>query len=272
MLQRVDISMVCMAAYGAVIYIAAFRKLGNAQFEMALQPEKILYFIFAEQVFLKLRDMKKSSILSPRTTVRPGPKRLMGSPKVLAINVLLATFVILSLGYPLSRFCKRFYPFRFIKAVVLCQDTRTLIPLSSEKSQVLELDTVKGMVVSADQAEEFKILNRFVQEHSSPQEPVFMFPELGAYSFIVNRPFVGRFPMVTLSWLKESWYQELLSALRKAPPRLAVVSKDPGPSFELIYFVYSGNREKYEEVLDFISEHYSLAGETQSLLFYRWKN
>ena len=97
-----------------------------------------------------------------------------------------------------------------------------------------------------------------------------MYPELGAYNFIVNRPYLGRFPMATFSWFRESWHQELLEDLARTRPRIVILDKDPGPSFPEVFFKVEKNKKKYDEVLDFILHNYKLAGETQGLWIYEW--
>src|SRR3989338_5308462 len=44
--------LVAIAVYGLILYTAAFRKIEGHHFEMALQPEKILFFFILEEVYL----------------------------------------------------------------------------------------------------------------------------------------------------------------------------------------------------------------------------
>ena len=46
--SRVDLMLICLGIYGFIMYNTGFRGIWAAQFEMALQPEKILLFFFAE--------------------------------------------------------------------------------------------------------------------------------------------------------------------------------------------------------------------------------
>ena len=50
-------------------------------------------------------------------------------------------------------------------------------------------------------------------------------------AFYTRRPWVGRFPMVTLSWMDEGWFAEYETALERNPPRYAIFDK-----VKLFYF------------------------------------
>jgi hypothetical protein len=118
------------------------------------------------------------------------------------------------------------------------------------------------------QAEDILMTNDFIQKNTTPEEKVFMFPQLAAYSFIVDRPFVGRFPMATFSWIHPDWAVELIEDLEKSPPKIAVVEKDPGPSFPQVYFQVAKNKECFDRITNFISTNYRLALSTPSLNIY----
>jgi uncharacterized protein YozE (UPF0346 family) len=141
--------------------------------------------------------------------------------------------------------------------------------LSTEPHVVLSMNRVKGLVVPADQARDFKELSQFIERNTSPQEPIFVFPELGAYHFILDRPFVGRFPMATFSWMKEAWHQELMRDLKGLKPKFALVDRAPGQWFEEVYFKVPTNREKYDEVLAYIESNYRLVVTTPGILIYQ---
>lgn len=98
-----------------------------------------------------------------------------------------------------------------------------------------------------------------------------MFPELGAYSFIVDRPFVGRFPIVVFSWFKEEWHKEFLSDLKEQLPRYAIIPKKPVEHFAGVYFKRSENKGFYEEMVNFIHRHYRIEQETNLSYIYQLK-
>jgi len=201
-----------VAFYGLIMYICAFRKLGAAQFEMALQPEKILLFFMLEHVLFTLgaqldyfRKLKQKNIID--------------QTKVFGICFLIFAFFMSSAGYAIARFNHRFFAYQYVKAKITGKDTKSLIPMSDQETEVLSLKRLVGLNVPAWQAEELKQLIQFFNKNTRPDEPVFMFPEQGAYSFILDRPFVGRFPMVSFSWIGgKKWHEELFSDLKNTNP------------------------------------------------------
>ena len=46
------VSLISVAVYGLILYIASFRAIWGHHFEMALQPEKILLFFILEETYL----------------------------------------------------------------------------------------------------------------------------------------------------------------------------------------------------------------------------
>ena len=144
-----------------------------------------------------------------------------------------------------------------------------LDPLAGTPSQRLTLERAKGMVVPLSQANELEEVTRFIEKNTQPREAVFMFPEIGAYNFIVDRPFVGRFPVGTLTWFSRSWHHELLAALKEQKPRYAVLTKNLPEHFETIYFQKAASKKYYEDVVGFIRENYHVAAETADSTIYK---
>ena len=233
---------------------------------MALQPEKIVFFFLLELVFLRLVEIGKSDSPLPWGNWRPSAVQ-----RLFFLGFLVLTLLGTSLGYSLTRFSKRFYAFKAVFKFLSGKDISGLAPMQESETALLTLPTLKGMTLPITQAEDLKILQAEIHRFSSPGEKVLMFPELGIYNFIFDRPFWGRFPYSTFAWIKNEWYAEFIDGLRADPPRLVVVDKDPGPNFPRVYFTVSENRTRYEETLEFIRGHYDVAGESPSAVIYRLK-
>ncbi len=253
-LTRIDTAVVCLGGYGLVMYNTAFRAIQGSQFEMALQPEKILYFFLIERVLIFSWE------------------RFRGKFFVNAFKICLAVVFLSSLGYAIQRYNHRFYAFKFVRNVLMGKNTELLKPLAGYKTEILQLKRAKGVTVPAEQAQEIMDVVGFFDENTSPGETVFMFPELGSYHFFADRPFVGRFPMVTFSWFKDQWHEELLTVLKKTLPRYAVLLKDLGPWFPDVYFKIPKNKAMYDEVRDLVLKYYRPVRETSSLMIYRLKS
>lgn len=186
-----------------------------------------------------------------------------------ATQVFLIIMVIVSISYSIQRFNHRFFVFKYVRNALTRQSLESLKPLAGEESKELQLERLKGMVVPTSQAKDIEGVNQFIRSHTAKGEKVLMFPELGFYQFLVDRPWVGRFPMVPFSWFKEDWHQEFLKDLKASAPNYAVISKDPGTWFPDVYFRLPENKAKYDEVVAFINEHYSLVASTPSFSILR---
>ena len=265
-LTAAELGVAAAAGYGLVLYLAAFRKVGGPQFEMALQPEKIAFFFILNLVYLRLLELREG-----RGDVFFWARALPARLRLGLIYFLLAAFIGSSLGYSMTRYSKRFFAFKAAKKLLAGKAVADLAPLKREEARTLTLRRARGMMVPASQAEDLQAIDRAIAANSAPGETVLMFPELGTYNFLFERPFLGRFPMTTFSWLRSEWFAEWRSAFTSAPPRLAVVSKDPGPSFPKVYFRIAENEAHYNEMLGLIRERYELLTETPTTRIYRLK-
>ncbi len=260
--------LIAVASYGLASYLFAFRKIGASNFEMALQPEKLILFYLLEETFFFLLA-KKAQILS--TSKETTIKRIQTNAKfkIYGIKALILLFIGSSVGYPIQRYNHRFFSFKYLMAILTKGDTHPLIPLANEPSQTLRIERAKGMHVPQNQANNVNQLVNFVNTHVAEDEPIFMFPELGSYNFLVNRPFIGRFPMVSFSWINDQWHQELMQDLRKKRPRYAVLSKDKSIKNLKVFFQIKRNKDKYDEVYNYIQQHYHLVSSTPDLNIYK---
>jgi len=155
-LKEMQLGIMTLGFYGLIMYISAFRKIGAAQFEMALQPEKILLFFMLEWVFLFF--IAKCSILTSKV-------------KIYGMYFIIFAFFMSSVGYSIARFNHRFFAYKYAKAKILRKDTSQLIPLVDQQAEILNLERLKGLKVPAWQAQEFKQLIRFFDAHTDRDDP-----------------------------------------------------------------------------------------------------
>jgi hypothetical protein len=85
---------------------------------------------------------------------------------------------------------------------------------------------------------------------------------MGAYYFLCNRGFVGRFPIGTLAWMRDDWQQELIQSLNAQMPKLIILETKPNEDFTKIYFKRASNEKYYKDVVQFIDAHYDLIATT----------
>ncbi len=259
--------LVLLGGYGLVMYNSAFRAIHASQFEMALQPEKLLYFFILETLlFWLVRNHELVSTLQAPFRINWQHRYHFAAP------VFLIILISFSVGYSLQRYNHRFFAFKFIRNVILGKDTSALRPLANEDMVLLDLPRMKGFVVPRQQAEDYRKLTEYFDRVSNPQEKVLFFPELGAQQFIVNRPFAGKYPMATFAWFRDEWHQRLMDDLRTNPPPYAVAAKEVSDWFPGVYFRLPENKRKFDEVRKFIDGHYDLEEETPSLQIFRRKS
>ncbi len=250
-----DAAAFAVAVYGLVIYAGAFRNLWASQFEMALMPLKIILF------FLLARGIE---------ALRANTRFLAYRPWL--IGIVLAIVFGTSIPFALSRLQKRFFVGQYAAAWVKDKDPRTVIPLKGEGEEIKDVPRLEGSFIPAAQAKDIMLVNAFLKTNTAANEKIFMYPELGAMHFITARPWVGRFPTVTLAWLKDDWHRELMRDLTLTPPRFAVLNQQLPDYFQAAYFPVKANVQKNQEIMDFIHAHYLVAAQTPTYTIYRFKS
>jgi hypothetical protein len=265
--EKADISVVCLAVYGIIMYNSSFRGIWAAQFEMALQPEKILLFLFLEKFYLFLCDAKNAfkkrgiafSLAPWRDKIAIG-----GS------YVLFVLFFLSCVAYPLQRYNKRFFVFDFVKSEVFRTHKARLVPWAKE-SRSLKIQRAEGVIVPVDQADELDEVIPLIQRMTAPDDIVFTYPEIGTYNFLADRPFLGRFPIATFSWFNDKWHKELVADLKALRPKIIVLAKDLPADWKTVYLGQVENKKKYDEVMNWISQNYEQAATTKGSYIYQLK-
>lgn len=255
-LSREDLILVCLGIYGFIMYNTGFRGIWAAQFEMALQPEKILLFFFAEMFLFFVVDLSGKKRTKFLTCLR---------------YFLIVAMIGSSLGYAFARYNHRFFVFKFIGDKIKGKDTAYLRPLSDVESRPLKIERAKGVIVPVEQADELEQIQEFVEKYVAKDEELFTYPELGAYNFFVDRRFYGRFPLPTFTWFNDRWHTELLGQLNSSKPRYIILEKEIPQYWKDVYLGLEPNRKKFREMMDFISAHYTLVGETRLSGIYQLK-
>ena len=245
-LGPMDFAAMVIGMYGFILYLAAFRIIEGGQFETALQPEKILLFFILERAYFFLKTRGHSGVL----------------------KIFVAVLIISSLGFSLEKYFHRFFVFKYAASFFSKKKERAY-PLYGMNKMTLTVPRAQGMVTTADQGEEIEQVVHYVQAHSSGQDYVFAYPDRGAYSFLMDRPYVSRFPTACLSWMNERWHSELMFDLKRQRPRLAVLAKNLGPDYWNVYFTRIKNREHYDEVINYIRRNYLLIQETPNSYIYK---
>lgn len=232
-LDPVDKAVLAISAYGVMLYLTGFRTIWQSVFEMALQPEKIVLFYLVSRFFIWLISV----------------------PKRKKIGYLLVIAVISSsLGFSISRFSKRF--------TVFWKD-----PFRGKATARLDLARVKGMVVPQWQAEDLVKLSDFINNNTREGETVWMYPELGSLHFILQRRWVGKFPIATAAWMEESWYRDYMAELKCLNPRYAIFERKSPRHFEEPCYAEAA-KNKFKEQWAYLLANYTLVLSTPSYDIY----
>ena len=246
-LSKEDWGIFVLATYGFIIYCAAFRNLWANAFEMALQPEKIVLFWLLEGFCLWGLSLQPLKV-----------------PRKVFLAVLTG-IVLSSVFYPIARFHKRFFVFQLLSGKKFAM----IKPLKDEEGIELHLKRVAYMTVPVGQARDFEELDAFFRKNTNAREPVLMFPEMAFYYFLLDRPYIGRFPMVSFTWLNDRWHEEFMNDLRTTNPRWAVVPKTFPDWYYYQYFKVAGNKLKFDEVMNYVHGRYEIIASTSSFDIFR---
>ena len=253
--SKTDVFILCLSIYGFIMYNTGFRGIWAAQFEMALQPEKIILFFLFELMLFQIL---------PQWRLLQNKKWLM--------SVICGLFVIGSIGYSIQRYNHRFFAFKFLCHIAQGKDPELLKPGHDGKSRPLTIERASGMIVPLEQAQELEEVEVFVKKNVPPVEVIFTYPELGAYNFLVNRRYLGRFPMATFAWFNDHWHAELMNDLEQSKVKYIILQKQMPDYWKAVYLGVESNRKMYKDVMDFIAAHYTVAQETKSSYIYKLKD
>ena len=129
------------------------------------------------------------------------------------------------------------------------------------------------MVIPRWQADEIEGVVAFIQAHTRSDEEIFCYPEVGNFAFWADRPFVGRFPIGTFSWIYEKWYREMVDDFKEAKPKYVVMTHIGHRTFPAaIYFRHPKNIPKFKEVTQLILDNYVLVKSFESVGIYQRKD
>lgn len=258
------VEMLPIAIYGLILYIAAFRKIEGHHFEMALQPEKILLFFLFERLYFFLKDKRDSIWVSIKE---------VKLKRVYLFQFFVFCLIGSSLGYSVQRFNHRFTMFKIVRNKITGKDIESLKPLQGQETKRMELARLRNMTIPRWQADEIEGVVAFIQTHTHPDEAIFYYPEVGNFAFWADRPFVGRFPVATFSWMGDEWHRELFDDFKKATPRYVVMTHLGHRTFpEEWYFRNKSNVGKFQEITNLILDNYVLVKSFESVGIYQRKD
>ncbi len=265
-IKNQDIGIVLLATYFIIFFISAFRNIWSSNFEMLLQPEKILLFVMIERFyfFIKTRnDAILTTLSQPWVIVRV----LYKFRKPFIVKIFILGIFMSSVCFSFARFQKRFVAFQIFENKVFGREG---VYQRNVNYTNPNLKRVGAMSVPYQQASDFVSFSEFIERNTNETDAILMFPELGSYNFIVNRPFIGRFPICSLTWFNQSWHEEFLSDLNKIRPKYAVLPKNIPEYYYKTHFVVPENKEKYDAVITYINDHYQLVNVTDGLKIFKY--
>lgn len=265
-----DLMIVCLGVYGFIMYNTGFRGIWAAQFEMALQPEKILLFFLLERIFFYVRTKRREYINLKKEPVFKGSKAL-NILKIYGINFLIFAFIMSSVGYSMARYNHRFFAYKYVRDKITGKDTEYLKPLVNEPSRALNIDRAREIIVPARQADELEQIDAFVKDHVGKNDILFTYPDLGTYNYLFNRRFFGNYPLATFTWFNDRWHNEFLNKIRLSKPKYVIVQKEIPQYWKDVYLAFEGNRQKHKNVMEFIASSYRKTDETTLSYVYTLK-
>jgi len=251
-----ELALLSLGVYGFIMYNTGFRGIWASQFEMALMPEKILYFFILEGALLWLWA-KREAVASWQKTL---------------IYVLVIGLFGLSIGYSLARYNKRFWAYQYAGHVFKGKGIDTLkYRDKNQKYEPLPLERAKGIYVPLDQHKDLVGLERFIKAKTRPDDVVVMFPEMGMYNFLFDRPFLGRFPITTFAWFDERWFDEYIRQFKAGSAKYVIVQENLPKDWYQVYLGYPPSKAKYEQMKAAIAEMYRPVEKMDGLTAYQRK-
>ena len=189
--------------------------------------------------------------------------------KIYCIHFLIFAFIASSLGYAFTRYSRRFVMVKYSGNKLGYRHDRDLSLLHDVKKRAVNIERARGMVVPIWQADEMEGVVGFLKENTKPDEVVFTYPEVGNFNFWADRPFVGRFPIATFSWMENAWHQELVADFKEIKPRYVIMTNLGHRTFpEEWYFRNKTNIKKFNEITKLILDNYTPIKAYESVSLY----
>ena len=269
--SREDLMVICLGIYGFIMYNTGFRGIWAAQFEMALQPEKVLLF-FLMEVLLLMAIERKSRLKIALSLKEPTPAwYLRDRWKIYGINAFMIVFLCSSFGYSIQRYNNRFIALKIVHDKIMGKNTDYLKPLANEETRVIDLKRARSIIVPVQQANELEQINAYIKRYVGEDEELMTYPEMGTYNFLVDRRYFGKFPISTFTWFNDRWHEDYLEQLKLSKPRYVIVEKVIPQYWKDVYLAIEPNRQKFREVMDIISSGYEVESETVLSYIYKRK-
>ncbi len=237
----------CFSMFAFLLFVGSMRGLWGPAFESALQPEKVLLFILLERTWFWLRKNDQKT------------KRIIAAG-------LITVIVFSSIGYSVRRYSRRFDFFRMMFAER--GQLKSISPFSDTDLTALDVPRMEGMIVPNEQAQDINQLVRFMEKNSTRYDRIAFFPDLGIYHYIIDCPFIGRFPTITLSWIGSDWHDQYMRDLKRQKPRYVVTYKKYPEYYTRTQLVVPANQKKHDEFMDYVNQYYQIVSGTPTL--YIW--
>lgn len=233
--------------YGSLTYAAAFRAILGPQFQMALPPLLIVICAYLERRFEVLREAME---------------RWRAGRRLDRVGVTVSALVLVVAALYVVASEKRYY--RSLAGWAWYQLHKSdASALYGGPAPVAQMDWVRltcsrcgGIRVPRFQAQELDGVTAFLRQHTAPGEVVFGFPEHTIFNFLADRRSPSRFHIAGFASIVPAWRGELLGALEREPPRIAVVGRFLSNEARAL-----GRKEELlPEVREYLRAHYRVVG------------
>ena len=157
-----------VAVYGLISFLTGFRKIEFVEYEMSLQPDKIILFYLLGQLIVWAQQKLT---------------RFKWVGAVLVVAVIISSVI-----YSVGRFKTRFYKTSWVCQLIEGQDAEKEALINGSVVTPIDLPRIRHMMIPVWQAQDLEQLKAFVDEHVPVHEAVWMYPELGSLHFILDGP------------------------------------------------------------------------------------
>lgn len=241
-----------LVIYGIPLYMAAFRAIREIQFSASITPAIIIGCICLEQIYLAYR--KTISEGSWRSSA--GVARIM-----LFLLILLGSFYYML--FAANRTSGTGLNWVFL------EEKKFMNYYQKEPGLVrLDLERAGNVYLPAEQAGIVTGVVNYVSSHTDPDEPIFVFPDMGSYYFLTGRPNFTKFPAATLSILNEKYRTGLIRDVQEHSPKYIIYDTKLSA---IPWSIGRTEKEIFPEIFQYCTINYFIEASFGSTLILRHK-
>jgi hypothetical protein len=230
------IDILTLSVFGFFLLFFAIRQIHGMQFNIAAPVVLIVGCLLLEKPYLLLiKVIRKENVEKYKRNMAIG------------LNLTIILVILVSVYWfsdPVAQF-KYLYT-HIIKSSIEYERLKAV-------SRALTLERAQGVLVPKKQAEELEFVVKFIQDNTSQEDPIFVFPHNGEYYFLTGRICASRFTLATSAMISPEYEDEVIEDLKVKKPPYIIYVKD---AYVLTQFNPIASEERIPKIFSYIKENY----------------